>query len=63
MAVETRRVIIDARVGDGQITGSACQESGAPKQFSGWLELLAALDVLLEEPTLSEHRISRDGKS
>lgn len=63
MAVETRRVIIDAQVGDGQITGSARHESGEPRQFSGWLELLAALDGLLDGPTLSEIRITRDGES
>jgi hypothetical protein len=48
VAEQARRIIIDARVGDGAISGSARNEFGEPKPFQGWLELLAALDALLD---------------
>jgi hypothetical protein len=53
VAEQTRRVVIDARVGDGGISGSARDEFGEPKAFRGWLELLAALDGLLDGSTFS----------
>jgi hypothetical protein len=53
VAEQTRRVVIDARVGDGEFRGSARDEFGEPKPFRGWLELLAALDWLLDGSTVS----------
>lgn len=41
------RVVLDAQVGDGEISGSVRYEFGRPTPFTGWLELLVALDGLL----------------
>jgi hypothetical protein len=47
---ETFRIVIDAHVDGGEISGSACSEVGDARPFLGWLGLIAALDGLLECP-------------
>jgi hypothetical protein len=45
---ERARITIDVVIDGDRIDGEASDGSGAPERFSGWLELIASLDRLLE---------------
>jgi hypothetical protein len=48
---QTRHIAIEVRVDGDEIRGEAGDGIGRPKPFSGWLGLIAALDVLLGRPS------------
>ena len=54
VSAETKHIAIDVLLDGDEISGRACDGTGQPKAFQGWLGLLAALDGLLantdEEP-------------
>jgi hypothetical protein len=54
MSAPTKHIAIDVHLDGDEISGRACDDSGEPKAFQGWLGLLTALDGLLattdEEP-------------
>ena len=43
MPPDTRSVTVALRVGSDPINGSVVGHAGVPRPFSGWLELIAAL--------------------
>jgi len=49
---DTRSVTVALRVGSDPISGSVAGHTGAGRPFSGWLELIAALQ--------DEHRAQHD---
>jgi hypothetical protein len=53
MSAESVHIAIDVRVDGEEISGQAGDGVGQPKQFSGWLGLIGALDALLASPSLS----------
>jgi hypothetical protein len=51
----TVRVLLDIRRdGDGRVIGEVTRRGGAPKRFSGWLELLHLIEDHADETTPQE---------
>jgi hypothetical protein len=48
MADGPLHIDLDLHVHDGVVEGRATSTGGAERPFSGWVELLAALDALIE---------------
>jgi len=48
MADGPLHIDLDIDVHQGEVEGRAARAGGAERAFSGWVELLAALDALIE---------------
>jgi hypothetical protein len=49
-----RRVTLSLRGGPAAVEGCNEPDDGPPRRFSGWLELAAALEALLDPPATKD---------
>jgi hypothetical protein len=49
------QVVLEFQPGATPIAGLLCQAHAAPRRFSGWVELLSALELAIEALHLSSH--------
>ena len=54
VAMEQRTLTLRLRADGDTLSGTTTDESGAVRAFSGWLELIAALDSYLDQSRASE---------
>lgn len=51
VAAKPIRIVLEVQLIDDSMCGHASTESGATREFAGWLGLLRALEVLLPDPS------------